>query len=815
MVFGPSKSNVSEASSAGESKTYDSPRKQREVPRKVTSMQHSSAKPPRYGIAKRNPSPSVSRRHSPSPRSSPPTVSPQRTSSKNRQLPPKPGKISALQPTTRTTKGSDETTKTESKNPEKMTFHVRVSLGYLTGLKMDLLTKRKKRSYNNSLVVGYACLAKSGKNMALSQPLVPSIGSDAKNTSQKLIWASARSGKSTGGKTKRRLHFSLQLQKENESPVIGDDESCDTQTSYSSEVVKIIIGLKCGEEKLPLGVANIVINGKDTAQQKVDLAVRPISEAPDIDSGHKMHKSRLGIFGSAKKNQGKSFTNDACSYRLASNAILRVRLDIKSSVAGLDKAAIWGDINDDESFATSSSYITNISKAKAARMVSKVTHQNSASTRQRPIEDNREAPPPALYSSDDANKSFLSDWVGTSLDDRDTTQLRIEKTGPVIISSNPVYQPAPPIKYVTVHAVGDARSLVSSLTMTNQDLQSPLSCFPLCCGEDHDYIEDEVTVDPSFSIDSNLLPEKSSSIDDDDDDELSDEAAETASSKSDERGTVEADDLAQSISGEFTVGSTTSEKKSSINNMPTSSVLASKSLNEAARAHEEQANDDDETKDITVDTYTDLKDAQITLLRYANKVGLNMEDLLDGIEKRKMRKLGNWPISRAPHSKSSQSKASQSFKASQSKASQSKASQSKASQSKASQSNASQSKASQSRASQSRAEQSRADNSKASHSNTFQGLASESKESKAKIPDVLELQKVDSHATDPKSVEPSVASGSNRSVVAGSNASVPKFARSNSSGTKGSKSNSSQAKELQSNVSAVKALQPETTENSD
>ena len=48
--------------------------------------------------------------------------------------------------------------------------------------------------------------------------------------------------------------------------------------------------------------------------------------------------------------------------------------------------------------------------------------------------------------------------------------------------------------------------------------------------------------------------------------------------------------------------------------------------------NEDQDDDDAETVDITVDTYTDLKSAQATLLRYANKVGIEMDELLEGME---------------------------------------------------------------------------------------------------------------------------------------------------------------------------------------
>jgi hypothetical protein len=54
----------------------------------------------------------------------------------------------------------------------------------------------------------------------------------------------------------------------------------------------------------------------------------------------------------------------------------------------------------------------------------------------------------------------------------------------------------------------------------------------------------------------------------------------------------------------------------------------------------------------------DLKDAQETLLRYANKLGVDMEDLLDGRYKKSKMKPCMSIQSKAPGSKASESKSS-------------------------------------------------------------------------------------------------------------------------------------------------------------
>jgi hypothetical protein len=222
----------------------------------------------------------------------------------------------------------------------------------MSGIKVEQLAKRKKRDNHNLLVVGYAALAKSGKQIALSQPLLPNIGG-SKPKSLKLCWANPRSSGEAGSnsKAKRRLHFSLQLERESDRASTADDDSIGSETSYNPEVVKVVIGLKCGDEKFPLGIANLVVNGKQAFDQKIDLAVRPVNEASTLGQ-----KSRLGIFGVGKK-QGRSFSNHDHAYIIASNATLRVKVDIQEGNPGQSKAAIWGE-GDDASLATKWSYDT-------------------------------------------------------------------------------------------------------------------------------------------------------------------------------------------------------------------------------------------------------------------------------------------------------------------------------------------------------------------------------------------------------------------------------------------------------------------------
>lgn len=226
--------------------------------------------------------------------------------------------------------------------PEKslngQTFYVRVSLGSLTGIKVSR-SSRKKKTNEKFLVKGYASLASSGSQIAISQPFASDLEASYSNSS-KLIWAS--SGDETN-RVGRLLHFSLQLQQESWTEENArDDNSVRSQCSYQPKVIKIMIGLQCGDERFPLGIANLVVNGKTGNSSMLDLAMRQMDDSSEKKS--RQSKQRLGIFGSTKK-QGISFSDD-CWYTLSSNATLRVKVDSATGEVGMTKQEVWGDDDD-------------------------------------------------------------------------------------------------------------------------------------------------------------------------------------------------------------------------------------------------------------------------------------------------------------------------------------------------------------------------------------------------------------------------------------------------------------------------------------
>lgn len=276
-------------------------------------------------------------------------------------------------------------------------FHVRLSIGYMTGLTLEdkppTRSLRGGRSSSsiiashgggfspNHLVLGFVELEDSGKFTALSQPLLPNIMKGGNTT--RVIWANPKTSTqattmtgigsphqrigdgltSSSSKARRRLHFAVPLEREAVDSRVDqeldgrndDDLSTGSQIPFVPEVVHLLVGLKCGKETIPLGVAKLVVNGRETMEQKMDLAIQPFQDtlADNINTS----KHRRSLFGIRKKNKNY-FTNGDHSYLLASNATLRVKADIKAGFAGQAKSEIWG--NDDSSFATNWTFDASI-----------------------------------------------------------------------------------------------------------------------------------------------------------------------------------------------------------------------------------------------------------------------------------------------------------------------------------------------------------------------------------------------------------------------------------------------------------------------
>lgn len=481
----------------------------------------------------------------------------------------------------------------------RQTFYVRVCLGYLTGIKMEAL-KRRKNSTNN-LVVGYAALAKSGKRLALSQPIGPAIdGREQK--SLKLFWAKPKGAgqSSSENAPKRRLHFSLKLERETDRDT-REEESLNSLVSYNPEVVKIVIGLKCGEERYPLGIANLVINGREVSEQKVDMALRPVSETSFTDM-QQQQKARLGIFGGGKKIQGVTFKSHDQQYWLASNSTLRVRLDVKAGEPGANKALVWGENGDDASYITNFSFDTkltggSVSKGPAIANQMETTLDRQSFHQQRQVSQQQRQD----VSSEVSRNAPASMQINDS-------QQNSKQNGQEV-----------PLKFVVVqrHA-SDERSCTSSLTSPQPGFCSSL-CLPLCffSGEANEStFGTKRRLASSFSFeDDNPSRNRSGTID------TSLRTQSVSTSSSDESSTEEDGSEVSEDSNERRNETTQARDRQTIQPAPRVGLQGDENSASA------------ETVDITVETYEDLKDAQATLLRYAKKVGMNMDDLLDTMHK--------------------------------------------------------------------------------------------------------------------------------------------------------------------------------------
>ena len=218
-------------------------------------------------------------------------------------------------------------------------FHVRLSIGKMNGLKIDENQKRIKESANDGIVVGFVELLGSGKYSALSKPLLIDQEEELDRT-RSIFWAKQQDGKeSSQSESRRCLHFSLSLKKENtDYRSCGDsysDDDCSIDP-YKPEVVKLLVGLKRGDERLPLGIAKFVVSGREVIQHHMDLMVLPMT---DPAAGN---KSKRGIFG--KKNR-TSFKNGKFDFTISRKAKLQIKADVKVGHPGQNGDEIWGDKN--------------------------------------------------------------------------------------------------------------------------------------------------------------------------------------------------------------------------------------------------------------------------------------------------------------------------------------------------------------------------------------------------------------------------------------------------------------------------------------
>ena len=541
------------------------------------------------------------------------------------------------------------TTKVSQKldSSSKQTFHVRVSLGHLTGVKISQLAKRRNKNAQNQLVVGYACLAKSRKQLALSQPLIPSLDSISLSKPHKLSWTGKPKSNASKTKAKRRLHFNINMEQETDPDMVLENDS-----KFAAEVVKLIIGLKCGEDEIPLGVANLVINGKDSLQQNLDLALRPIDETSEdiVKTGKKLKN----IFG--KKKGGASFPNGEYSYSLFPNATLRVKLDVKFSNPGDNLANVWGNIGDDESLGTAASYETHITNSSSyippehqqLLMMNKdgIISRMKASERKNGKTKNDSKV--GAYSKNKSVRNGSNVVAGVDKSKAKSLKSHSSKGN----SQSTRSKGSLPIKFIMIGEEADGATSASGLTNPGNIgsfWQAVCSPFDLCGDEAVDAVLPPRERNRSSSKhrnsqkgrlqrstrNGNRLPKlntKKKSLRDQDveswasSDSLS-EVDDDASYKSESSSSSEdeASDDQSIVSGRF--------KKTSKQAIP--QVLPKGNNNNSEGEVANEGMDLEENLSIiSFDTYSDLKGAQVTLLKYALRRGMDMDELLAGVEKK-------------------------------------------------------------------------------------------------------------------------------------------------------------------------------------
>jgi hypothetical protein len=554
-------------------------------------------------------------------------------------------------------------------NANRKTFHVRLSLGYLTGIKMEQL-KTRKGGCNNQLVVGYAAMAKSKKQIALSQPLIPNFQEGSSSKPLKLFWSKSRSGRDPESTNReRKLQFSIQLEHEGAAPILDDDQSMASLPYYSPEVAKIIVGLKCGDEMLPIGVANIVLHGQDTCGAKAHLAVRPISEFSEFEAP-KQRSSRFGLFGGNKKQTTHSFANDEYSYSIAANATLRVKLDVKSAFPGENKSNLWGEANDDDTFATGITTLNSLDRNFGPTTSSPVkTNAINAKSRASPAtrlshsEGIVDAPNDiaigdphrGIHRRTDSfslDKSFLSEWIEVLPALNSTTILSSPSEGLEMARrlARNLVPGAPsrkfPIRYIAFKQRSDEQSLDSGLTQPSF-LQS--SCLPIhwCVDQERAQLFVDSNTSNEECLELSSLGDDLSDIADPDKSTEQRSVPEDLQTAGSRDGSANDGETRTGISLELSQGESRDDRFANSSVTPKIIGEPMRSMSDE-RVDDETCGDDtegetidhtiDQTIDHTIDTFTDLRSAQETLLRYANKVGVNMEDLLGGMEGRKKAK---------------------------------------------------------------------------------------------------------------------------------------------------------------------------------
>lgn len=267
-------------------------------------------------------------------------------------------------------------TKARVKRPDDVRdgklFHVRITVGYLTSLRISEVVSSSHNASDEPMLTAYATFGLSDDergeyDCATSQPLLTNVAR------QNVKWPKGSEVKTS----KRRLYYSVLLRSDDSTTASGennfnsfDEDDADAirgPSNYAPELVNLYIGLKRGDEKVIIAAATLAFTGQPVTNQQIDIPVRKVafpagSKQPmtaDIDrNGQKPRKAGLkNLFARKlestgipvlKSHAGGTFSGDNKKYSCDKNSILQLKVDVMEGLYQTNGPGLWGDLEDDE-----------------------------------------------------------------------------------------------------------------------------------------------------------------------------------------------------------------------------------------------------------------------------------------------------------------------------------------------------------------------------------------------------------------------------------------------------------------------------------
>eukprot|EP00542_Grammatophora_oceanica_P011198 CAMPEP_0194030544 /NCGR_PEP_ID=MMETSP0009_2-20130614/3986_1 /TAXON_ID=210454 /ORGANISM="Grammatophora oceanica, Strain CCMP 410" /LENGTH=630 /DNA_ID=CAMNT_0038670507 /DNA_START=307 /DNA_END=2199 /DNA_ORIENTATION=- len=270
-------------------------------------------------------------------------------------------------------------------------FHVRLTLDALKGVKLlqsgrdspkSLLRTKSSddASFAPDVVCFYAALVDEiGKGK--DTRYIPSKPLSLGEADPKIVWPQPDETNEPANTSKRRLYHSILLRAPDHSDGTVDSTSTGSGPDFAPGVINIQLGLmKNNSEKIPVGIASLVIAGQDVDEEEISLVIRPLKKVPSspikkvqtmVKQQVKQQKQRSfgGFLGKKKKTKKtspapnpspppppppasptKTRPSDPSNktYRLMPGSALTLRVDVMGGMFEGTGPGLWGDLLDDE-----------------------------------------------------------------------------------------------------------------------------------------------------------------------------------------------------------------------------------------------------------------------------------------------------------------------------------------------------------------------------------------------------------------------------------------------------------------------------------